>query len=173
MKILFINNKKIKILKTILGLILINISLILFLSFISFLINNRYSKMQNALGKIGYIISNYLLYNGIGISIFLLPIILFFLGIKIFIYLEYINIKKILLHSLFFIYWIPITLSLFFSNKIIYGIYILNIKYLLIYFIGKIGLILILITSKLIYIILVFQITYDKFFLKNSKKIFF
>lgn len=170
MKILFINNKTIKIINTILGLILIKISMLLFISFISFIINTRNSKLENALGKIGYIVSNYLLYNGTGISIFLLPILLFFLGLKI--YCQYINIKKIILHILFFIFWIPITLSLFCSSKIASGIFGFEIKYFLIYFIGKIGLIFMLLTSKIIYIILVFKITPDQFVLKNVKNFF-
>lgn len=129
--------------------------------------------MQNALGQIGAFISILLLDHGIGISILLLPIFLFFLGLKIIFSIKNININKIILHFLFFISWVPITLSLLFNNSILYGKWILKIKFLLIYFIGIIGLILVLLTSQIIYIILIIHMINMQVFFKKLKKFFF
>lgn len=153
-----------KYIKTILGILLINISISILFSFFSFLlyynhINNKLFNNNNILGFIGYNISYFAIYKGLGISMFILPIILFFLGMNN-LFLYPINYKKFFLfNSIYIPINILLGISLISLNKVLIGELGILINKLLIYFIGYFGLFMFISTNIIIYIIFIFRIT--------------
>lgn len=174
-KIALPKGNNINVIKTILGLLLISGSVALFLSFFSFLIYwrqdqtqthdllNREVKAENILGKIGAMAGERLMYHGIGISIFLLPSFLLLIGFKILFQWRWVNIKKFLLHSLFFITWLPVSLA-FISpdNGALSGVFGFEMQDLLAHLIGKVGVGMSIVTGALLYVITIFKITPDQ-----------
>lgn len=161
-----IYNKNKNYLITILGILLINISISILFSFSSFLLYNiildkkNFLFKNNIFGLLGYNISYYIIYNGLGISMFILPIILFYIGIIIIL-----NKKKsnIIYHIIFIAINLLLTISLISSNKILLGKLGFFTKKILIFFIGYFGLFMLLCTNMIIYLIYLFKITPEKF----------
>lgn len=161
--------------KMILVLLLISSSVGLCLSFLSFLIHwqqdqsqsydllSKETKVENVLGKLGAMTGNYLMHHGIGISIFLLPLLLFFVGLKILFRWRWINTKKIIFHSLFFVIWIPISLAFTFPNDgVLSGVFGFETYDFFTHLIGKTGVGMSIVTSALLYSTVVFRITPDQ-----------
>ncbi|XOD66539.1 MAG: DNA translocase FtsK [Flavobacteriales bacterium Tduv] len=174
--------KNINVIKTILGLLLISGSVSLFLSFFSFLIYwrqdqtqtqdllNKEVKVENILGKVGAIAGDRLMYHGIGICIFLLPFFLFLVGLKILFRWRCINIKNFVLHSFFFIIWLPVSLA-FISpeNGELSGVFGFEMQDFFAHLIGKVGVGMSIVTGALLYGIAIFKITPDQLKKKKSQ----
>ncbi|WP_185859640.1 DNA translocase FtsK 4TM domain-containing protein [Blattabacterium cuenoti] len=177
------NREKKNIIRTIFGFFLLGNSLFLFLSFFSFLFHwkndqsqldklfDKEIRAENLLGKIGAILSHCFIYCGIGISAFFFPLLLFFTGLIILFGGRSLRNKyqSIIYHFLFFSIWIPITFYLILpENGILSGIFGFEIGNFLISLFGKVGLGFLVITSIILYSIIIFRITTLK--LKNGIK---
>ncbi|MFA9289667.1 MAG: DNA translocase FtsK [Solirubrobacteraceae bacterium] len=174
------NNKEV--LKTVLGVILLSFSFLLFLSFISFLINwqedqsqlsnffNRGLKTENLLGKIGTTLGDFFIFNGIGVMAFFLPILLLLIGIRIFYPYNVNYLKKYIFKGLFFLSWVPVFFAFILPNKpTLSGIFGFEINDYLNSYIGFLGIGMVLLTSLLIFLILEFKIKASS--LQLNKKI--
>ncbi|WP_238785628.1 DNA translocase FtsK 4TM domain-containing protein [Blattabacterium cuenoti] len=160
---------------TILGFFLLGISIFFIISFFSFffhwkndqsqleIILDKETTVENLLGKTGAIISHCMIYCGIGISAIFIPIFLFISGLKFIVYKKLIinNIYKYMIYDfMFFSIWIPITFYLFITNKeggLYSGIFGFEIGNLFISLFGRIGTYIIIFTSIISYIIILFQ----------------
>lgn len=176
MKIKF--QEHIEVIKTAFGIILIMLSILINLSFLSFYIYwgtdqteiynifDYNTKTNNLIGNLGAFLGNFFIQKRIGLSAFIIPITLFLIGIKILINKTIVNPWKYISHSIFIIIWFPIFLGYFPSHNCIFsGIYgFKGLEYLK-KITGNIGTIVLLIISFLIYIIFLFKISY-----KNLKK---
>ncbi|WP_185877667.1 DNA translocase FtsK 4TM domain-containing protein [Blattabacterium cuenoti] len=175
-------NKKIK--SIIFGFILLGISTFLMISFFSFIFQftknhklnipfKREITTKNLVGKIGYMISYYLIYCGIGINAIFIPILSFIMGIRLLLIKKIINnnfYKRIIYNCFFFIVWISVSYYLIFPKKI--GIFNgslgLKIGNIFIYFFGKIGSFIIIFIITIIYILIIYSNIKKKY--KNNFK---
>ncbi|WP_185862999.1 FtsK/SpoIIIE family DNA translocase [Blattabacterium cuenoti] len=167
--------KEKKTLKTILGFFLLGNSIFLFLSFFSFLFHWKNDQSQieklfdkeiiaeNLLGKMGAAVSHYLIHCGTGISAFSIPIFLFLTGLKIlFIKKQLLNnfYKSTIYKLLFFNVWLPIFFYVIIPNQGIFsGVFGFEIGNYLIHLFGKVGLYMLIFTSIIFYIIIIFHIS--------------
>lgn len=177
------NREKINMIRTISGFFLLGNSLFLFLSFFSFLFHwkndqsqldklfDKEIRAENLLGKIGAILAHYFIYCGIGISAFFFPLLLFLTGFIILFggKLLWNKYQSIIWKFLFFSIWMPITFYLILpENGILSGIFGFEIGNFLISLFGKVGLGILVLTSIILYSIIIFRITTPK--LKNGIK---
>ncbi|WP_185866332.1 DNA translocase FtsK 4TM domain-containing protein [Blattabacterium cuenoti] len=177
------NREKKNMSRTISGIFLLGNSLFLFLSFFSFLFHwkndqsqldklfDKEIRTENLLGKIGAILSHYFIYCGIGISAFFFPLLLFITGFIILFEGKFLRNKypSIICQLLFFSIWIPITFYLILpKNGILSGIFGFEIGNFLISLFGKVGLGILVLTSIILYSIMIFRIPTPK--LKNGIK---
>lgn len=178
-----IRNEK-KTFKTIFGFFLLGNSLFLFLSFFSFLFHwkNDQSQLEklfdkeiiaeNLLGKMGATVSHYFIHCGIGVAAFYIPIFLFFTGLKIFfIHKKLLNnfYKSTTYKLLFFSVWLPIFFYVIVPDQGIFsGIFGFEIGNYLIHLFGKVGLYMLLFTSIIFYLIIIFRISVPT--IKNGMK---
>jgi S-DNA-T family DNA segregation ATPase FtsK/SpoIIIE len=115
-------------LRAVLGILVVFGALFLLGAFISFLLNWRYDqnlvwqsfsetytdpnvKAQNLLGKIGADLGHIFMYQGFGISAFLLPYFLFFLGLRLALHVRLAPLQKLLASTVFFAIWLPTALA--------------------------------------------------------------
>lgn len=153
-----------------LGLSLIIISIILILSFISYLMNWQKDQSQagtmldksvqssNLLGKLGSWLGNFFIFESIGFTAFIMAFIVFMLGTLI-LKKKYFKPWKTTGHSLFFICWLPIFLGAITNGKgVLSGVYGFQIMDFLKSLIGQVGLWLILVSSIALYFILEFNL---------------
>jgi len=159
----------------------------LFISFISYFFNwqadqslmadilNRTESSKNWLNKFGAYVSHSFIYKGFGISILSLPVMLFVTGMHLFL-----NIKLFKLRSLWFwggylIIWFSFLLGFFATlNPILGGIVGFELNDFLQDYVGKLGVILILIFMLIIYLVSRLNITPDailKSYSKQKKKV--
>lgn len=177
------NREKRNMIRTLSGFFLLGNSLFLFLSFFSFLFHwkndqsqldklfDKEIRAENLLGKIGAILSHYFIYCGIGISAFFFPLLLFLTGFIILFEGKFLRNKyqSIIWKFIFFSIWIPITFYLILpENGILSGIFGFEIGNFLISLFGKVGLGILVLTSIILYSIIIFRITTPK--LKNEIK---
>ena len=160
--------------KTVFGILLLAVTLILILSFISYYIHgfsdqsqlanftNKTITAENIMGKIGQWLGYTFIFTSLGIAAFFIPFFLFLFAIKVLINKELIKIWKWLSHSLFFIVWLPIALSyLFKDNNLVSSIMGIEINEYLQSFIGNIGTGILLFVFLLLYFVLEFRLTAD------------
>ena len=76
---------------------------------------------KNALGKYGAYIGHKFIHQGIGISAFVIPLFLLAIGAKILIKFPWSRLTASVKHSLFFLFWTPLTMSFLFPNQGILG----------------------------------------------------
>ncbi|AGW86080.1 DNA translocase ftsK [Blattabacterium sp. (Nauphoeta cinerea)] len=122
----------------------------------------------------GAAISHYFIHCGTGVSAFSIPIFLFLTGLKI------IFIKKKLLNNfykstiyklLFFNVWLPIFFYVIIPNQGIFsGVFGFEIGNYLIHLFGKVGLYMLIFTSIIFYLIIVFHINISTLPIKNGIK---
>ncbi|WP_185861027.1 DNA translocase FtsK 4TM domain-containing protein [Blattabacterium cuenoti] len=176
-----------KTIKTIFGFFLLGNSFFLFLSFFSFLFHwkndqSQLSKLfdkeiiaENLLGKIGAAVSHYFIYCGIGVSAFIIPVILFLTGLKIlFINKKLLNnsYKSTIYQLLFFSIWLPISFYVIIPNQgILSGIFGFEIGNYLIHLFGKVGLYMLIFASIIFYLIIIFRISSPTIIKKKTQNI--
>jgi S-DNA-T family DNA segregation ATPase FtsK/SpoIIIE len=159
------------------GLFILISSAFLLLAFSSFLftwkidqniINNHWNdpniQVENWLGKLGAYISHQFIFNGFGITSFLIVFIAFILGFRILFKTNLLPLGKTFRYSIFSIVWISISLSyLFPSTPILGGAFGFQTNLWLSSIIGNIGILLFLVLSVLIFLVLNFNISFNIF----------
>jgi len=174
------------------GLLFLCLSIILFLSFISFffnwkkdfdlsrvnfidLITNSEIIANNLLGKVGAYLGDFFIYQQYGISSFLIPFFLFITGLQIFTNQYIIKLKQLFLNSLFVCLWLTTFFGLYFiQNQILGGYNGIQISNSLNSLVGLTGASIILAFSLLIFIGIYFHWTPEKiqdFFKRNVNNI--
>lgn len=160
--------------QTIFGAFLILFSIFLTVAFISFFyswqedqsslqqFSNRQLPTQNLLGKVGAKLSNLIVFRGFGLGAFILNVILFFTGARI---LLQTNLRKIITSwnwGLLGMLWTAISLG-FVESKyaVLSGIIGFELNEYLQTFIGKTGLIILLLFFFIAYLIIRFSIDPD------------
>jgi S-DNA-T family DNA segregation ATPase FtsK/SpoIIIE len=176
---LFLENKQ---LHAIIGSFLILFAGFLLVSFVSYFYNwaidfsavtseTPDTTVQNKGGWLGAQLVHRLIYNGFGITSFIIPFLLLLLGIRITFKVALLPLVKIAKHSIFVFYWLPLTLSYFLTQDEFWGGSVgrmLNNKLAL--YIGSAGVILLIIFSVLVYSVLVFSLSFDNLFTRKLKE---
>ena len=168
------------------GVFIFSSAIFLFVSFYSFFLHwkedqsqlddftNKAIDTKNLFGKFGAYISDYLIYDGFGIALFIFPVLLFLTGLYAILNIPLRKLQKLWFSGILTMIWASLLFGYLdlgnslFSGKIGYE---MN-DYLQIY-IGKIGVFFLLLISFLVYIITKFKITPEKIknlFPKPKKK---
>jgi len=157
------------------GVFIFSSAIFLFVSFYSFFMHwkedqsqlnelaNKAYDAKNLFGKFGAHISDFLIYDGFGVAMFIFPILLFFTGLYAILNIPLRKLQKFWFMGILTIVWATLLFGyLEQENSLLAGKvgYELN-DYLQIY-IGKIGVFFLLLISFLIYIIAKFKITPEK-----------
>ena len=162
------------------GLLYLCLSILLFLSFTSFLLNwkkdfdlsqlnfidlitNSEIIANNLLGKVGAYFGDFFIYQLFGIASYLIPFFLFITGLQIFTNQYIIKLKRLFLNILFISLWLTTFFGLYFNqNPILGGYNGIQISNWLNSVIGLTGASVILAFSKLIFIGIYFHWTPEK-----------
>lgn len=165
------------------SILILFISTLLILAFVSYFqtweadqsiiseIADKKIKAQNWMGKMGAQISHYFIYKGFGIGSIFLPILLFLLGLYIFLKIRLIKLLKPALLSMITMVW----LSLFFgflslNNPTLAGIVGFELNDYLNSYIGKVGVLAILFVSLISFLIIQFGWSPEQFLNLLPKK---
>ena len=160
--------------RTLTGFFLIFFSALVFISMTSFLFNwqadqseldeiiNSSKDIRNYGKKIGLIISDLLIFKGFGIGSFVFPLLFSFYGLSLLVNSFTKKLIDFSINALVICVWISISLSYLIENKIFGGVIGYEIHLFLIEYIGNIGLILLLIFILLSFIILNFNINFNR-----------
>lgn len=160
--------------KIIFGSFLVLFSIGLFISFISYFFNwqadqsmmgnvlERGEAAKNWLNKFGAYVSHSLIYKGFGVSIISLPALLFISGLYLFLNLKFFKLRSLWFWGAYLILWFSLLLGFFAtSNPILGGVVGYEINDFLQDYIGKLGVILILIFMLIIYLVTRLNLTPD------------
>ncbi len=152
------------------GLLLILISVILSLSFISYLLQWRADQSQagtmldksvkssNLFGKLGDWLGNIFIFESIGVAAFIVAFLVFVLGMLI-LKKRIVKPWKTVGHSLFFICWLPIFLGAVTKGQgVLSGVYGYQIMDFLNSVIGSVGLWIVIAASIIFYFVLEFNL---------------
>ncbi len=157
------------------GVLVFTSAIFLFVSFFSFFMHWKEDQSileefsdtsletQNLLGKLGASVSDFMIYDGFGISTFVIPILLFLTGLYAILNIPIKKLTKSWSMGIVLMIWGTLFFAylelenLLFAGKVGFEWY----DYLQIY-IGKIGIFFLLVLSFLIYIISKFKITPEK-----------
>ena len=115
---------------------------------------DRTIQTKNSLSKIGASISDFFIYKGFGVSSFILPLLIFLSGIYLIIDIPLKKIRKIAFWSLLLMIWVSVLLAVLkLKNTLLSGIVGFEVNDFLQIYIGKIGVVLLLILTTLLYLI--------------------
>lgn len=172
-----------QIIKTIVGIIFLVLGLLLFVSFLSYFFNGLIDQSQisdlldknenaeNIFGKLGALLGETFILQGIGVVSFFVPIFFILLGIKVATNWKKIKPFTTLYQSIFFMIWIPILLGCILPDQhMLFGVMGFEINDFLNSFIGKWGVILLLFVSLLIYCVIQFRMTYQSIQAKMEER---
>ncbi|WP_405604287.1 DNA translocase FtsK 4TM domain-containing protein [Polaribacter sp. Asnod1-A03] len=162
--------------KTILGTFLVLFSIFLCIAFISFFFNwqedqsilteldDKTVKSKNLLGKIGNSLSHFFIYKGFGISAFIICFHIFKTGTSILIKRKISSIIVSWNWGLIATLWLSISLG-FLNSKhaLLSGIIGFEINEYLQAFIGKVGLVILLLFYLCVYLIIRYKVTFEKY----------
>ena len=161
------------------GIFILTSAIFLFGSFYSFfmhwkedqsqlnMFSDKNSGAENLLGKLGASIGDFMIYDGFGISTFILPILLFFTGLYAILNIPLKRLQKSWFVGILLMIWGTLLFAyLNLENSLFAGKvgYELN-EYLQIY-IGKVGVFIILLLTMLVFLISKFKLTPEK--IKNA-----
>lgn len=164
--------------RTIIGLFFVLTSLFLTLSFVSYLIDGFSDQSQlqkigenitdldqrvnNWMGKIGALVAHLFIYNAFGLAAFLFPFITFLVGVKILFRVSLLPIGKSILHALFFLYLLPLSMGFIFEgNSMLGGVLGFQLNRWTTSLIGNAGTALLLLFVSIVYLAIVFNLTAD------------
>ncbi len=163
--------------KIILGSLLMLFSIALFFSFISFYFTwqydqsllsefaNRNEQAQNLLNKFGASVSHFFMYKGFGLAALILPFLLFYTGLYMFLSLTKRGLLKKWIWGLVFVIWISITLGFFAAEKpLLGGLVGYEMNDFLQDYTGKIGVLLLLLFGLVFILVRLFKFTPDAIF---------
>ena len=158
-------------LKYVTGVFLTLLSIVVFISMISFFFSwttdqssitallDQYIEIENIGKKFGLSISFYLIYKGFGIGALFIPILTFIIGLSL---TFNSGINKILDRVILFIlcmFWFSLLASYFLKNQIYGGVFGYEMKLKIIEYIGDIGFIFLLLFGFLTFLIVKLKIT--------------
>lgn len=164
----------------VLGLIMICVSIVLFLAFVSFVFNWKqdFDLVQleslkllgdasingaNLLGKIGASLGHFFIYSNFGIASLLIPFFLFISGIQFLTKKHILKLRRLFMNSVFLCLWVSTTLGMVFSNSSIIGGYNgLKSSSFLFSLLGYTGTSLILLFSILVFLGIYYRWTPEK-----------
>ncbi|MCD9854623.1 DNA translocase FtsK [Epilithonimonas sp. JDS] len=152
------------------GIILVVLSVVLALSFVSYLMNWKADQSQagtmadksvvssNLFGKIGDWLGNLFIFESIGVAAFIVAFLFLVFGTLIF-KKTYFKPWKTISHSLFFICWLPIFFGAVTNGEgVLGGVYGYQIMDYLKSYIGSVGLWMVLLVSFALYFVLEFNL---------------
>ncbi|SDH02231.1 DNA translocase FtsK [Psychroflexus sediminis] len=173
--------------KIIFGSFLILFSIGLFISFISYFFNwqadqsmlghvlERGKTANNWLNKFGAYISHLLIYKGFGVSIISLPAMLFVTGVYLFLNLKLFKIRSLWFWGFYLIVWFSLSFGFFVNSyPILGGVVGYELNDFLQDYIGKLGIVLVLIFMLIIYLVSRLNLTPDalsKSFTKHKENV--
>ncbi|WP_298367084.1 DNA translocase FtsK [uncultured Lutibacter sp.] len=169
---LFFENRQTQ---TIIGSFIVLFSIFMVISFLSYFFNwkddqsqlqsftDKNISVKNLLGKIGASISHFFIYNGFGVSSIYIPILLFLSGTAIFLKGNLKKVKNYWGWGILAMIWLAVFLG-FFSNKnsLLPGVIGYEINNYLQQFLGKTGLLLVLLFLLISYLVIRFRFTPEK-----------
>jgi len=132
-------------------------------------LGNKTIHVKNALSKIGAGISDFFIFKGFGISSFIIPLIVLLLGVFLITNISLKKIRKIIFRLVLLMTWTSLLLAVFnFDNKLLAGTIGYEINDFLQIYIGKIGVIFLLILFVIWYLIYKLQWTPKSIRLPNK-----
>ena len=167
----FLNDARVR---KIVGLFLLVLSVFLFASFISYLIDGQIdqdkigkfsNEIENVGGSLGNNLAHQFLYNWFGVSSFLIPFMMLLIGLKWAFEKQLLGIGKSFINSLFVIFWTSICMGFFTEPSILSGVFGYQMNIWLGTLLGKIGTGLLLFFSLSAYIVAKFN---PRFFQKKK-----
>ena len=167
----FLNDARVR---KIVGLFLLFLSVFLFASFISYLIDGQIdqdkigkfsNEIENVGGSLGNNLAHQFLYNWFGVSSFLIPFMMLLIGLKWAFEKQLLGIGKSFINSLFVIFWTSICMGFFTEPSILSGVFGYQMNIWLGTLLGKIGTGLLLFFSLSTYIVAKFN---PSFFQKKN-----
>lgn len=183
-----LKKRDLSVVKTIAGLLLITISVVLFLSFCSFIFHWKEDQSQlksildrsvtakNLFGRVGAFLGDFFVYKGFGLGAFLLPFLCFLTGLRLW-KITMLSLEKFFLNCLFFCVFLSFTSGFVLPRgTVLSGVFGFEINDFLIGFIGTLGAGILIFVSLMVYIILIFKISPDQLiclrnvFLSNQKR---
>ncbi len=159
----------------VIGVFIFTVAIFLLIAFYSFfnhwkadqsVLNNFFDReieVKNVLGKLGAGLSNFFVFDGFGLATFIFPLLLFFTGLYIILDISLKPLRKSWINWLMIMIWLSVTLAFFipkhpvFAGKIGYEV----VDFLQIYM-GKTGVLLLIIFMALAFIISRYKITPQK-----------
>lgn len=162
--------------KVILGSLLILLSVALFFSFISFYLNwqsdqsllsefaDRNKEARNLLSKFGAAVSHFFMFRGFGLAALAIPILLCLTGLYLFLGLRGWGLTKKWVWGLVLMIWVSIALGFFAANYPLLGGQIgFEMNDFLQDYIGKIGVLLLLLFGLVVILVRLFNFEPDTF----------
>ena len=154
------------------GVFLVLFAIFLFVSFSSFFMHwqadqdklplfaDRLVDAKNLLGKIGAQFSHFFIYQGFGISAFIISILLFFTGFFLLFNLPFKPLRKAWFWGVVFMIWLTLAIGFFVPKYPLFsGVIGFEMNDFLSDFIGRVGVFLVLLFTLLSYVISRFKIT--------------
>lgn len=158
--------------KIIFGSLVMLFSIALFFAFLSYFFTwkddqsllsefaNRNEEAKNLLNKFGASISHFFIYKGFGIASLIFTFLFFMTGLKFFLSLKEIGLLRKWIWGLVFIIWISLTLGFFASSSpLLGGLVGYEINDFLQDYVGKLGVILLLLFGLVIILVRLFKLT--------------
>lgn len=169
--------------KIIIGSFLILFSIGVLISFMSYVFNwkadqsllsdviSREESAHNWLNKFGAYISHQSIYKGFGIAMLSVPVMIFVSGLYLFLNLKLFKLRSLWFWGLYLVLWFSLLLGFFASsNPILGGGVGFELNDFLQDYIGKLGVILLLIFMLIIYLVSRLNLTPDAFSKSFSKE---
>ncbi|MCD6543550.1 MAG: DNA translocase FtsK [Flavobacteriaceae bacterium] len=156
------------------GVFILSSAIFLFISFYSFLQHGKSDQSQlqfidksihvkNILGKLGAYLSDLLVHEGFGIATFIFPILLFFTGLYIILSIPIKQLSKYWINGILAMIWFSIAFAVFIpDNTLFAGTIGFEVNEFMQIYMGKVGVILLLSITLLMFIISKFRITPER-----------
>lgn len=173
--------------QTIIGLFFVVFAIFLFVAFASFLFSwqidqseitefsNRTAKVENLLGKVGHSLSEFFMFKGFGVAVFIVPILLFLTGFYLLLQISFSKLRKPWGWGLLGMIWFAILFGFFTKEaSLLSGVVGYELNIYLEQFLGKTGILLVLIFMFLTYLAIRFKLNANHFtriFKKKEKTI--
>ncbi|PCI08977.1 MAG: cell division protein FtsK [Flavobacteriaceae bacterium] len=159
--------------QTIFGLFLTIFAVFLFVAFTSFLFNwkidqsevtellNKDAAVKNLMGKFGHIFSDFFMYRGFGVAAYIFPILFFFSGVYLLFHVSPIKLKKTWFWGVLGMTWFSMFFGFFTTgNSLLSGIVGYELNNYIEPFLGRVGIMLVLIFTLLTYLAIRFKLTF-------------
>lgn len=162
--------------QTIFGLFLTLFAIFLFVAFTSFLFNwkadqselseflNTDSDVHNLLGKLGHIFSVFFMYKGFGVAAYIFPILFFFSGLYKLFQVSLIKLRKSWFWGILGMTWFSMFFGFFTNgNSLLSGVVGYELNNYIEPFLGRVGIMLVLIFTVLTYLAIRFKLNFGHF----------